>query len=68
MRPSRPHPAAGAPLFTVRSLENGPCTRARQQLQRDEGRRLFGRDPVGYRAGSPDYPEAVYEILVERAA
>lgn len=36
------------------------------ELQRDEGRRLFGLDPVGYRAGRPDYPEAVYEILVER--
>ena len=36
------------------------------ELQRDEGRRLFGLDPVGYRSGRPDYPEAVYEILVER--
>jgi SAM-dependent methyltransferase len=35
-------------------------------LQRDEGRRLFGLDPVGYRKGRPDYPEAVYEILVGR--
>ena len=32
-------------------------------LQRDEGRRLFGLDPAGYRAGRPDYPEAVYETL-----
>jgi SAM-dependent methyltransferase len=36
------------------------------QLQRDEGRRLFGLDPIGYHAGRPDYPEAVYETLVER--
>lgn len=35
-------------------------------LRRDEGRRLFGLDPAGYSAGRPDYPEAVYEILVER--
>jgi len=35
-------------------------------LQRDEGRRLFGLDPIGYRNGRPDYPEAVYEILVQR--
>lgn len=35
-------------------------------LQRHEGRRLFGLDPIGYRNGRPDYPEAVYEILVER--
>jgi SAM-dependent methyltransferase len=37
-----------------------------EELQRDEGRRLFGLDPVGYRAGRPDYPEAVYETLVDR--
>ena len=36
------------------------------ELQRDEGRRLFGLDPAGYRAGRPDYPEVVYETLVER--
>ena len=36
------------------------------ELQRDEGRRLFGLDPVGYRAGRPDYPEAVYETLIGR--
>ncbi len=35
-------------------------------LQRDEGRRLFGLDPIGYRAGRPDYPEAVYETLIQR--
>jgi SAM-dependent methyltransferase len=36
------------------------------ELRRDEGRRLFGLDPIGYRAGRPDYPDAVYETLVER--
>jgi SAM-dependent methyltransferase len=36
------------------------------QLHREEGRRLFGLDPAGYRAGRPDYPEAVYETLVGR--
>jgi SAM-dependent methyltransferase len=35
-------------------------------LQRDEGRRLFGVDPIGYSAGRPDYPEAVYEVLLQR--
>ena len=35
-------------------------------LHREEGRRLFGLDPAGYRAGRPDYPEAVYETLVQR--
>ena len=35
-------------------------------LHRDEGRRLFGLDPAGYRAGRPDYPEAVYKTLVRR--
>ena len=35
-------------------------------MQRDEGRRLFGLDPDGYRAGRPDYPEAVYETLALR--
>jgi SAM-dependent methyltransferase len=35
-------------------------------LQRDEGRRLFGLDPITYRMGRPDYPDAVYETLVRR--
>jgi SAM-dependent methyltransferase len=35
-------------------------------LHRAEGRRLFGLNPAGYHAGRPDYPEAVYETLVER--
>ena len=33
------------------------------RLHRVEGRRLFGLDPAGYRAGRPDYPEAIYETL-----
>ena len=36
------------------------------QLHREEGRRLFGLDPAGYRAGRPDYPDVIYETLVER--
>ena len=35
-------------------------------LQRDEGRRLFGRDARVYEAGRPQYPEAVYEVLEGR--
>ena len=30
------------------------------------GRRLFRLDPAGHRAGRPDYPEVIYETLVER--
>jgi SAM-dependent methyltransferase len=36
------------------------------ELQRDEGRRLFGLDPMGYEAGRPDYPDSVYDTLVRR--
>jgi SAM-dependent methyltransferase len=35
-------------------------------LQRDEGRRLFGRDASVYEAGRPQYPEAVYDFLEQR--
>ncbi len=35
-------------------------------LQRGEGRVLFGKDPKGYDAGRPDYPERVYEVLTGR--
>jgi SAM-dependent methyltransferase len=35
-------------------------------LHRLEGRRLFGLNAAGYRAGRPDYPEAVYETLAGR--
>lgn len=33
---------------------------------RSDARRLFGSDPRGYDRGRPDYPERVYEVLVER--
>jgi SAM-dependent methyltransferase len=36
------------------------------QMGRAEGRWLFGKDPDGYEAGRPDYPEAVYETLARR--
>jgi SAM-dependent methyltransferase len=39
---------------------------AGSELQRNEGRRLFGLDPNGYDAGRPDYPDAVYEVLAQR--
>jgi SAM-dependent methyltransferase len=35
-------------------------------LQREEGRRLFGRDVGVYEAGRPQYPEAVYDALAAR--
>lgn len=31
------------------------------------GRRIFGADAVGYSAGRPEYPEALYTLLAERA-
>ena len=43
-----------------------PLHKPESQLRREEGRRLFGLDPAGYRAGRPDYPEVVYETLVTR--
>jgi SAM-dependent methyltransferase len=33
---------------------------------RAEARRLYGMDPEGYEAGRPEYPERIYEVLVER--
>ena len=36
------------------------------QIQRSEGRRLFGADPAGYDAARPGHPDRVYEVLVER--
>lgn len=33
---------------------------------RPEARELYGSDASGYDAGRPDYPERVYEVLVER--
>jgi SAM-dependent methyltransferase len=37
-------------------------------IDRSEGRRLFGLDPVSYCAARPDYPDALYRVLVERGA
>jgi len=31
-----------------------------------EARQIYGRDPAGYDAGRPQYPEAVYDILAAR--
>jgi SAM-dependent methyltransferase len=31
-----------------------------------EGRELYGQDPASYSAGRPDYPERVYDVLVNR--
>lgn len=36
------------------------------EFERKEGRRLFGGNPAGYRAGRPQYPEAVYDVLTDR--
>jgi SAM-dependent methyltransferase len=30
------------------------------------GRQLYGQDPRSYNAGRPDYPELVYDVLVQR--
>ena len=36
------------------------------QIDRGEGRRLFGADPAAYDRARPGHPERVYEVLVER--
>ncbi|MBM2824126.1 MAG: methyltransferase-like protein [Thermoleophilia bacterium] len=36
------------------------------QIDRKEGRRLFGSDPAGYDAARPGHPDRVYEVLVDR--
>ena len=38
----------------------------REQISRTEGRAAFGGDVAAYRRGRPEYPERVYEVLVER--
>jgi SAM-dependent methyltransferase len=35
-------------------------------LDPSEGRRLYGQDPDAYQAGRPQYPDRVYEVLVDR--
>lgn len=35
-------------------------------IDRTEGRRAFGSDPVGYHCARPAYPERVFEILQQR--
>lgn len=37
-----------------------------EPIARSEGRALFGRDARGYDAARPDYPDRVFELLVER--
>jgi SAM-dependent methyltransferase len=32
----------------------------------DNGQELYGQDPASYAAGRPDYPERVYDVLVNR--
>ena len=63
---SPPDPSNGS--SRTRSVGFGTCLPARTGIQkhRIEGRRLFGLDPAGYRAGRPDYPGAIYETLVQR--
>lgn len=34
------------------------------QIDRKEGRRLFGSDPAAYDAARPGHPDRVYEVLV----
>ncbi len=35
-------------------------------IPRSKGRHLFGLDPVGYDVARPEYPDRVFELLVER--
>ena len=37
-----------------------------EEIPRDEGRALFGRDAALYQQARPDYPERVYELLTGR--
>jgi len=67
----RDDPRRGRPIYSQRgdgpvgwvTVKSGDVG---NELRRDEGRRLFGLDPAGYRTGRPDYPEIVYETLVQR--
>ena len=59
-------PNSGSSPTMVPRLWNVPPRDTGIRKHRDEGRRLFGLDPAGYRAGRPDYPEAIYETLVQR--
>jgi len=36
-----------------------------EQIERAEGRWLFGQNPGRYQAARPDYPDRMYEILVD---
>lgn len=36
------------------------------QIDRKEGRQLFGSDPAGYDTARPGHPDRVYDMLVER--
>ena len=36
------------------------------QIDRTEGRRLFGADPAAYDRARPGHPDRVYDVLVER--
>jgi SAM-dependent methyltransferase len=31
-----------------------------------DGRQVYGQDPASYRAGRPDYPQRVFDVLVDR--
>ena len=37
-----------------------------RQIDRSEGRRLFGADPAAYDRARPGHPDRVYDVLVER--
>jgi len=36
------------------------------EIDRSEGRRLFGTDPAGYDSARPGHPQRVYDALIER--
>lgn len=38
-----------------------------REVERSDGRHLFGSDPVGYDAARPDYPDALFELLRARS-
>lgn len=40
--------------------------RVSARIERQEGRHVFGGDPTAYDEARPDYPDRLYELLVER--
>src|SRR5271157_2937131 len=53
------------PMLEIMNMSGEEVPPSLESL-RVEARQLYGRDAAGYDAGRPQYPEAVYDILVAR--